>query len=85
VIGPFATRIEQGIELGRAVLQFDARQQGAALGFVELAENPDRRAAMGAAGPEWIRRSFTLDDMVRRVSDVYEKAVAAYRARSGRQ
>ncbi len=50
-----------------------------------LAENPDRRAAMGAAGPEWIRRSFTLDDMVRRVSDVYEKAVAAYRARSGRQ
>ncbi|HQK77061.1 MAG TPA: glycosyltransferase, partial [Candidatus Hydrogenedentes bacterium] len=37
-----------------------------------LAENPDRRAAMGAAGPEWIRRSFTLDDMVRRVSDVYE-------------
>ena len=50
-----------------------------------LAENPDRRAAMGAAGPEWIRRSFTLDDMVRRVSDVDEKAVAAYRARSGRQ
>lgn len=48
-----------------------------------LAGNPDRRTAMSAAGPEWIRRSFTLEDMVQRVSDVYEKAVATYRARGG--
>ncbi len=48
-----------------------------------LAGDPDRRTAMRAAGPEWIRRSFTLEDMVRRVSGVYEKAVATYRARGG--
>lgn len=47
-----------------------------------LAEDPERRMAMSAAGPEWIQRSFTLETMIRQVSDVYEKAVAAYRARS---
>ena len=37
---------------------------------------------MGAAGPEWIQRSFTLENMVRQVSEVYEKALAEYRAQA---
>jgi glycosyltransferase involved in cell wall biosynthesis len=47
-----------------------------------LAENPERRKATGEAGPEWIRTSFTLDNMIRQVSEVYEKALAEYRGRS---
>ncbi|MFO7976610.1 MAG: glycosyltransferase family 4 protein [Candidatus Hydrogenedentota bacterium] len=47
-----------------------------------LAEDPARRKAMSEAGPEWIQKSFTLDTMIRQVSDVYEKALAAYRERS---
>jgi glycosyltransferase involved in cell wall biosynthesis len=47
-----------------------------------LAEDPERRKAMGAAGPEWIKRSFTLDNMIRQVSNVYDKAVAEYRERT---
>ncbi len=47
-----------------------------------LAQDPERRKAMGAAGPEWIQRSFTLENMVRQVSEVYEKALAEYRARA---
>ena len=48
----------------------------------ELAKDPERRKAMGAAGPEWIKGSFTLENMVQQVSDVYDKALAEYRGRT---
>ena len=46
-----------------------------------LAQDPGRRKAMGAAGPEWILSSFTLDNMIGHVADVYERAFAEHRAR----
>ncbi len=46
-----------------------------------LAQDPERRKAMGAAGPEWILNSFTLDNMIAQVAEVYERAYAEYRAR----
>jgi len=47
-----------------------------------LVDHPERIQAMGAAGPDWIRKSFTLDNMVQKVSEVYEKALAEYRERT---
>ena len=36
---------------------------------------------MGAAGPEWILSSFTLDNMIGQVAGIYEKAFAEHGAR----
>jgi len=44
-----------------------------------LALDDEERAAMGRAGRAWIERSFTLEDMVRQVSDTYLDAVDAFR------
>ncbi len=50
----------------------------------QLVRNPERRRAMGAAAPDWIERSFTLEHMIRQVADTYEEAIEAYQATTGK-
>ena len=40
-----------------------------------LARDPERRRAMGEAARAWIRRSFTLEDMIAQVGATYEEAL----------
>lgn len=47
----------------------------------DLANDPERRRAMGRAAREWIERSFTLEDMVRKVKDTYLEAWDEYQKR----
>jgi glycosyltransferase involved in cell wall biosynthesis len=46
----------------------------------ELAADPQRRRAMGEAGRAWVSSQFTLEDMMDRLTDFYDRALAAYEA-----
>ncbi len=71
------------MDVGKTGLLVPPRNMSAlAEALQELANNPERRAAMAAAGPPWIEGSFTLDQMIERVCATYEEALEAYRAGS---
>jgi glycosyltransferase involved in cell wall biosynthesis len=42
----------------------------------ELLGDPSRRATMGEAARAWLRRQFTLDEMISQVSATYEEALS---------
>lgn len=46
-----------------------------------LCRDPARRAAMAAAAGPWIASQFTLEDMIRQMTELYHEAIAEYRAR----
>ena len=50
--------------------------------LIDLLRNEERRRAMGEASRVWVEQSFTLDSMIRQVSDTYEEALEAYAART---
>jgi glycosyltransferase involved in cell wall biosynthesis len=56
-------------ETGHAVPPFDVETFGRHIR--ELAEDPDRRRAMGAAGRAFAAERFSTETMVRRLEDVY--------------
>lgn len=56
-------------ETGLLVPPRDAHSLAAAI--VELLKDPDRRARMGRAGLERVKRSFSVDEMVERTIGVY--------------
>ncbi|MCC6490540.1 MAG: glycosyltransferase family 4 protein [Candidatus Hydrogenedentes bacterium] len=47
-----------------------------------LIENPKRRAAMGAAGREWVESQFTLERMIDQVIETYEEAIDVHNRRA---
>ncbi len=47
-----------------------------------LASDAAKRQEMGEAARQWIARSFSLEDMIARVSQTYEEALACYARRS---
>ncbi len=49
--------------------------------IVELAQDASRRRLMGEAGQQWIRTSFTLEDMIEQVGCTYEEALTEYQNR----
>lgn len=68
------TRIVLQGETGLLVDPEDPSALAAAL--VELANDPPRRRAMGATGRRRVEEGFTVDAMVRRTIDLYERVVA---------
>lgn len=66
-------------ETGLMTRPRDPKSLASAIG--DLLSDADRRRDMGRAAHAWIQENFTLEDMIRQVSDTYDEALAAYAQR----
>ncbi len=70
------------LDVGKTGLLVPPKDASALAGALAvLANDPERRRTMGRAAREWIERSFTLEDMVRKVKDTYLEAWDVYQKR----
>ena len=70
--------IEEAVSDGRTALLVAARDTTAlASAIAEIYDNPQRRAALSVAGPDWIGTEFSLGNMVRGNLDVYRELLPA--------
>jgi glycosyltransferase involved in cell wall biosynthesis len=77
-IGGTAETLRIG-ETGLLTKPRDPKSLASAIG--DLLSDADRRRNMGRAAQAWIQENFTLEDMIRQVSDTYDEALAAYAQR----
>lgn len=64
------------------VLTKPRNPESLATALSDLLRNEPRRREMGKAARTWVERSFTLDNMIREVSETYDEALEAYAARA---
>jgi len=77
-VGGVADLVEDGVQ-GRLVPSRDV--QALATAMIELAERPDERARMGAAGRARVARAYASERLVDEVEGLYERVVRERRGR----